>query len=300
MENDTFAVLMKKIVFIVNPIAGTKGKQRIIERIRELSAADASVEVLETAYAGHAEELAAQTDADIVVAVGGDGTVNEVARALVGTTKALAIVPCGSGDGLALHLGLSRDLEQTLHTVFHGHTVVMDYALCDGKPFFCSCGMGLDAIVSHRFANAAQRGLSTYVAEAFKAWRHFVPERYILTIDGEVRWQGAAAMISVCNANQWGNNARIAAGASVADGLLDIVVVKPFHLYQAPQLVYTLFAGKVRQCAQAECLTGKVVEVAREQSGPIHRDGDSFVAPSSFEVSIRPQQLRVVVDQAEV
>lgn len=291
---------MRQIDFIVNPIAGTKSKQRIVDMIRELNNVDAGCRVLETKHAGHAVDLAAQSTADVVVAVGGDGTVNEVARALVGTSKALAIVPCGSGDGLALHLGISRRPEQALQTVFHGRTVAMDYALCNNQPFFCTCGMGLDAIVSHRFANASKRGLWTYVTEAFKAWKDFVPEHYTIIVDGVVRWQGAAAMISVCNANQWGNNARIAVGASVTDGLLDIIIVEPFRLWQAPSLVYALFAGKVRQCPQAHCFKGAVVEVQRQHEGPIHRDGDSFWAPAHFQVVVQPQQLNIKVDQPEI
>ncbi|MDO4190444.1 MAG: diacylglycerol kinase family protein [Bacteroidales bacterium] len=288
--------MSRKISFIVNPIAGTKNKRQIVAMIRSLVRSDSrNYKLLETAYAGHAEQLATDSDADVVVAVGGDGTVNEVARALVGTNKTLGILPCGSGDGLALHLGISRNPKKALQTILDGRVAIIDYALCDHHPYFCTCGMGLDAVVSHRFANAAKRGLSTYVVEAFKAWRTFLPEHYIIRVDGKVVWDGDAAIVSVCNANQWGNRALIAAGASVADGRLDVVVVSPFRLWQAPAMVLALFAGKVRSCKKVHCFSGQNVDIIRDASGPIHRDGDSFVASDHIQVNLLMHQLRVIV-----
>ena len=155
------------IKFIVNPISGTKNKDEmptLIEQTIDKSKFD--YQVCFTEYAGHAAEMARQCvndGIDICVAVGGDGTVNEVARSLVHSQTALGIIPCGSGNGLGRHLCLPLDAKKAMEIINHAQIELFDYGLINGMPFFCTCGMGFDAFISLKFAEAGKRGPITYV-----------------------------------------------------------------------------------------------------------------------------------------
>ncbi len=287
---------MKKISFIVNPISGGKSKKKIIELIdRYIDRSRYEVEVLYTKAAGHATELARQSDADIVVAVGGDGTVNEVASGLVGSAKALSIIPCGSGDGLALHLGMSRNHRKAVQALNDVHIEHMDCATLNGRYFFCTCGAGFDALIGWNFAHASSRGLITYVRETARAWFSYHPDHYVVEADG-VRWEGDALMITVGNASQWGNNARITPLASVLDGELDVTVVKPFRLWRMPGLLVKLMTGRAHTAKMAVTLRARRIDITRTAvSAPVHLDGDPAMMGDGLHVEILPKSLYVAV-----
>lgn len=286
---------MKKISFIVNPIAGAKDKKKILSLIeKHLDRSRYSYEIAYTGYAGHAAELAASSDADIVCAIGGDGTLNEVARGIAGTDKVFALIPCGSGDGLALHLGISRKPLGAIRNINEGHVEAIDYGLIEGKPFFSISGTGLDAIVSYGFAQSPDRGLRTYITEALKVWKGFVFEKYKVTADSE-EWSGPAALVSVGNSNQWGNQARITSRASVTDGLLDVTIVKPFTTLQIPGIVIRLMTGKMHRCRHVVCLQGARITVERENGGPAHFDGDPMMLGTAIEWRAVPHALKMIV-----
>lgn len=286
---------MKKICFIVNPIAGAKDKKKILSLIdRHLDRSKYSFETAYTQYAGHATDLAAASDADIVCAIGGDGTLNEVARGVAGTDKVFALIPCGSGDGLALHLGISRKPLGAIRNINEGHVEAIDYGLIGGKPFFSISGTGLDAIVSYGFAQSPDRGLRTYITEALKVWKGFVFERYKVTADDQ-EWSGPAALVSIGNSNQWGNQARITSQASVTDGLLNVTIVKPFTTLQIPGIVIRLMTGKMHRCRHAVCLKGARITVERESEGPAHFDGDPMMLGAAIEWEAVPHALRMIV-----
>ena len=164
--------IKKKIRFIVNPISGTQGKDLILSLIDEKIDKDKFLwEVVYTERAGHAIEiaaLAAEENIDIVVAIGGDGTVNEVGRSLVHTNTALAIIPSGSGNGLARHLQIPMDPRKALELINEGEEDIIDYGKINGSDFFCTCGVGFDAFVSLKFANAGKRGLLTYLEKTLQ------------------------------------------------------------------------------------------------------------------------------------
>ena len=210
------------ILFIVNPISGQGDKTRIVSKLSRNNC-----RVVYTEYAGHAEKLAREADEDIVVAVGGDGTVNEVARGLIGTGKTLGIIPRGSGDGLALHLGLSHDLIRNIRTIEAGKTRLLDAATINGRYFFSVCGVGLDAIISERFAKSGRRGLASYIEQAIHSWKDHKSERYEIEIDGQ-RIEHEAVMVTIGNSDQWGHGARVTPLADSSDGILDITVVEDF------------------------------------------------------------------------
>ena len=282
--------------FIVNPISGGKSKQALLDLIPQVLPHGTSFEVLRTTGPGHATELARSSESDIVVAVGGDGTVSEVAQGLVGSGKALGILPCGSGDGLALHLGLSRRPRKALEVLARAQSVPMDYGTVDGKPFFCTAGVGLDAIVAHKFAHAPKRGLGTYITKAWETWKTYRGEEMEIEVDGEVL-HTRAVIVTVANAGQWGNQARIAPAASVKDGALDVTVVLPFRTVEIPLLATLLMTGQAARSRRVKCLRGKEVRIRRAGPGPAHYDGDPCLLGEEIAFGIETGRLRVVVPE---
>lgn len=281
-------------LFLVNPISGGRSKDAVIKEIRKAIQEGLDGEIRFTEYAGHATVLAREAEAGVVVAVGGDGTVSEVAQGLVGTGKALGIIPCGSGDGLALHLGISRRPAKALETLLEEHRETIDYGLVDGKPFFCTTGVGLDAEVAFRFAASGKRGLWTYISLAWNIWQHFTPETYTIDVDGEIL-TAPAVFVTAGNANQWGNQARITSLASVQDGLLDLTVVAPFKTIEIPVLAAKLLLGRAHTSRRATMLRGRRIVIRRAHGGPAHFDGDPCTKGTEIVAEAVPAALDVIV-----
>ena len=277
------------MLFIINPISG-KGKKA---KIAQLLLAK-GYKVAFTEYAGHAEVLAREATEDVVVAVGGDGTVNEVARGIVGTEKALGIIPCGSGDGLARHLGLSHNIEKALHTIEQGECKRMDTAEVNGRLFLSVCGVGFDAVVSERFAKSGKRGLANYIRQGLKTWRNYTPEKYIVEIDGK-EIDVEALFITVGNSDQWGNNAKITPLADCCDGILDITIVEKFGVLEMPWLALRLMTGTLQRSRKVHCYKGKEVRIIRECEGAAHADGDWYMESATLNINIHPSTLKVIV-----
>lgn len=288
---------MEKAVFIVNPISGGKDKRKILSLIEKgLDRKRYDFRIVATEYAGHGREIARDCAADVVVAVGGDGTVSEVAQGVAGTGKVLGIIPCGSGDGLALHLGISRNPRKAIRQLNTAEPAVMDYGTVDGHPFFCTTGVGMDAEVAWEFARAGSRGLSTYVRKTLSVWSRFQPGRYSLTVDGKEH-SIDATFITVANVNQWGNNAVIAPEASVTDGLFDITVLRPFRIWDIPGLALRLFTRKFTRSRKVMTLRGRSVLLRRSSAGPAHFDGDPIEMGSVIPIDIHPAAVRVLVPE---
>ncbi len=285
---------MKNILFIINPVSGGKSKDYVVKAIEEvMDKGRFSWEIIYTTHAGHATELARESQADIVVAVGGDGTVSEVARGLAGSQKAFGIIPCGSGDGLAFHLGISRNPRKAVRILMEGDVVKMDHGLIDGTPFFCTAGVGLDAEVAWKFASSGVRGLWTYISLAWKIWQNFRPDTYKIDVDGK-SIETPAVFVTAGNANQWGNQARICSLASVRDGKLDLMVVKPFRTIEIPVLVWKLMTGKAHTSRRVEMLRGARISISRTLEAPAHYDGDPCMKGKEITMEIVPSALNVV------
>ena len=176
--------MKKRILYIINPISGTQRKQGIAKLVEKLTDTNVyDLEVEKTQYAGHATliaQQAAQRGVDVVVAVGGDGTVNEVGRALVGTNTAMGIIPCGSGNGLARHLGIPINAKKAISVVNECVVHKLDYGTINDRPFFCTCGVGFDAFISEKFASSGKRGLLTYVENTLKSGLQYKPQEYVI------------------------------------------------------------------------------------------------------------------------
>lgn len=290
---------MKHIVFITNPISGTISKARIPELVESrLDHTRFTYEFVETAYAGHATLIAKEAAArgvDVVCAIGGDGTVNEVGRALVGTSTAMAILPCGSGNGLARHLLLPMDLKRCVDIINSDTVERLDSGVINGHPFFCTCGMGFDAFISMKFAEAGKRGVFTYVENMLREGLSYKPETYEIEDEmGSQRYQ--AFLISVANASQYGNNAYIAPHASMSDGLLDVIIMQPFSLIDAPQVTLELLNKTIDKNANIRTFQARHVHIHRSKPGLIHYDGDPLMSDADVEISVCPKSINIMVN----
>ena len=277
------------MLFIINPISGKGRKERIASFLKK-----EGCKVVFTEYAGHAEVIAREATEKIIVAVGGDGTVNEVARGLLGSDKALGIIPCGSGDGLALHLGISRIFKRAYRTIIQCKTALIDTCQINERPFFSVCGVGFDATVSEKFALSGKRGLANYIRQGLKTWSEYKPQKYRIHLDG-VEWENEAALITVGNANQWGNGAKITPLADISDGMLDVTVVDMFNGIEIPTLGLLLMTGRIEASHRVHCYRGQHITISRQFEGPAHADGDWFKAGTELDISIVPKSLKVII-----
>ena len=290
---------MKNIVFIMNPISGTVSKSAIPSMIEKLLDKELfSYDIRETQYAGHATEIANQAideGVDIVCAIGGDGTVNEVGRALIGSQTALAIIPCGSGNGLARHLMLPMDAGKAIKIINICEIHDLDYGIINEKPFFCTCGMGFDAFISMKFAEAGKRGLTTYLENVLKEGLKYEPETYEIEDEtGKKRYK--AFLISAANASQYGNNAYIAPQASMSDGKLDVIIMEPFDVLEAPQISIDMFNKTLDKNSKIKTFKTQHIHVSRKEPGLIHYDGDPVMTDADVDISIVSKGIKMVVN----
>ena len=294
---------MKKLIFIVNPISGTQSKELILNLLDEKIDKEKYIwDVVYTKRAGHAIEIAAQAaemKTDVVVAVGGDGTINEIGRSLVHTETALGIIPCGSGNGLARHLHIPMEPKKALEIINDGICDIIDYGKINGTDFFCTCGVGFDAFVSLKFANAGKRGLLTYLEKTLQESLTYQPETYELeTEDGTYKYK--AFLIACGNASQYGNNAYIAPQATLTDGLLDVTILEPFTVLDVPSLAFQLFNKTIDQNSRIKTFRCKNLRIHRSKPGVIHFDGDPMQADENVNIKIIQKGLRVIVPKTTV
>lgn len=292
----------KKIVFILNPISGTVSKAGIPDLIEERLDKDKfDYRIAETQHAGHATELAREAveeGVDVVVAVGGDGTVNEVGRSLINTKSAMGILPCGSGNGLARHLNLPMNLKKCVDILNYYDVKPLDYGIINDHPFFCTCGMGFDAFISMKFAEAGKRGVITYVQKVLEEGLKYEPETYDIE-DNEGTHHYKAFLVSVANASQYGNNAYIAPQASMSDGMLDIIIMEPFDILDAPQVAIEMFNKTLNKSSKIKTFKAKHIHIHRKKEGVIHFDGDPIMAGNDVDIRIVPRGIKVVVNPKE-
>ena len=279
--------------FIVNPRSG--GAARALHRVQAFAKA-LGADVVLTTHPRHATELAARAldeGCGLIVAVGGDGTLNEVAASLVNTPATLGLVPRGSGNGLGRHLGIHGSVEHALEILRTGRPRLIDSGLADGRPFFTAAGLGFEAEVSAHFNRLTGRGFFRYLSTSAKLWRRHVPEECWIECDGR-RVPARVFTLAVGNSDQYGNHALIAPGARVDDGLLDLTVVPPVTAWQALPLLARLFTGSLGHTRGVLRLQAARFVVGRPAPGLIHTDGETHSAGSRIEFTVRPGSLRVL------
>ena len=287
-----------KIAFIINPFSGIGKKEDLPTLIqRELDARFYEMEIVFTEFRGHGTQLAngfVEKGFQIVVAVGGDGTVNEVAQALVHTNCSLGIIPIGSGNGLARHLGIPMNTQKAIELLNRSESILMDYGMINDKPFFCTCGTGFDAYVSMEFAKGKKRGIMSYIEKIITGYFSYKSQNYHLLGDG-IDLKVKAFVLTFANASQWGNNAYIAPQASVQDGQLDISIMSNFPVIAIPTLALNLFAKNIDKDLFMTTLRSEEIRLMREESGPFHYDGEPYEEGKEIHVKTIPDGLRVLV-----
>ncbi len=290
----------KKIVFIVNPISGVGKKDQLPEVVdKYIDRESNDVKIVYTEYAGHAFEIAQQqavAGVDVVVAVGGDGTINEVARGLVESQTALGIIPCGSGNGLARHLMLPINMDGAMKIINEGVIHSLDYGVINNHPFFCTCGMGFDAFISKKFADAGKRGPLTYIENVLAEGLKYKPETYSITLDGNETEPLKAFLVSIANASQYGNDAYIAPKASMSDGLLDVVIMEPFDILEAPQVGIDLMNKTIDKSSKIKSFKAKDIHITRSAPGVIHYDGDPITEGTDLHIQLKSKGIRIIVN----
>ena len=292
---------MPRTCFILNPNAGPSQRHDMPALIAQhLGSENAGDYVVRpTTYAGHAIELARQAADEgfrVVVAVGGDGTINEVGSGLLGTSAAMGIIPQGSGNGLARHLKVPLSLPAALRRLLNPTFSRMDVGYLNGRPFFCTAGLGFDAHVSQHFAQAGSRGLLTYLRVTLREYRHFRPVAVRAELDGKVTvLETDCYVLAFANASQYGNNAYIAPLADLRDGLLDVCLIDALPAVRALRVSLGLALGNLPANKMADYYQIRQAHITAAAPLGYHADGEYLGHATEFEVSVSPLALEVAV-----
>ncbi len=291
------------VVFIVNPIAGTRQKDFILENIRHHLPKELATEIIFTEYPGHAFDIAREKvrqGITTIVAVGGDGTINEVASALVKTPCRLGIIPAGSGNGLARHLGIPLQVPEALQLIMNHRIQKIDAGKVNGKYFFCTCGTGFDASVGKKFSRDSRRGMLSYVRATIHQYITYSPKSYILKT-GHKKIKLKAFLVTFANSGQYGNNAYIAPNAVIDDGMLDLCILRPFPRSSTISLGLRLFFKNIDQSPYLEVMRVKNASLKRKgrKKITIHLDGEPMELPGKLKIKVVAQALHVMVPQAK-
>jgi len=292
--------LKRKALFIINPVAGGKKKDDVPELIaKNLDKSIFDYSIVYTDGASHANTIASDAigKVDIVIAVGGDGTVNEIASGIVGSDTVLGVLPYGSGNGLSRFLGVPMDPEEAIKNLNNWHVETIDAGKADGEWFFNMAGMGFDAHIAEVFSHDETRGFFTYVKSSFREIINYKAGNYQLDIDGK-HYERNAFMLSIANSSQYGNNAHVSPGASVQDGLLDVCIIKPFPMWRFLEMGIRMFTKTSTGSKYVEIIRGKNITIKREKPGTMHLDGEPRIAGTSVEVNVIPASLRIITGKS--
>jgi len=297
--------MKRKFLFFINPISGTKNKKRLADLIIKACAKKAlTFEIMHTNaegdYAFLRNKISTENITDIVIC-GGDGTVSTIVSFLLHTTVNVGIVPQGSGNGLALAAGISRNPEKALETIFNGKPNSVDGFFVNNTFSCMLSGLGFDAQVAHDFAKQKKRGLLTYIMLCFK---HFFSSKnysFNINVNG-TRISEEALFVSVANSNQFGNKVTIAPKASLSDGLLDLIVVKKTNrLLSAFYLVKHILLGKIQDEVSMMRSSNKIIylqsanlQIENAQKAPLHVDGEPVETAEVIDIKIVPNAFKLL------
>lgn len=289
--------LKRKALFIINPVSGGKKKDQVphlIEKHLDHDDYDYKIEFSTLDNEIRAIAIEGAKHYDIIVAVGGDGTVNETASAIAGTDKLLGIIPYGSGNGLARFLKIPMDAAKAIQLLNMGKVKAIDSAKLNDKWFFNMAGMGFDAHISEVFSRTKRRGFQSYFKSSIQEISKYKAQKYHLEIDGHI-YDRTAFMLSFANSSQYGNNAHVSPHASLHDGLLDVCVIKPFPAYRLPEMGLRMLTKTSESSKFVEIIRGRHIKVERAAPGPVHLDGEPSIIGANAHIEVFPGSLKVIV-----
>jgi diacylglycerol kinase (ATP) len=287
-----------KLLFIVNPVAGGKSKTSFADLIGSLLGNDLPYRIV--CWEKPDQDLKSlifnniETDTDVVVAVGGDGTINKIASVLINTDLALGIIPMGSGNGIARHLGIPINPEKAIGVLKTGNIINIDVCKMNKKYYVTTAGVGFDAYVSRLFHESAKRGFITYILISLRALFSYKQKKYTLQMGGE-KIKEKAFLITFANASQWGNNVFIAPDASLHDGMLDVVIIKKPDFFNIFTVSYKLLNKTINNSRFVKTIRTNDITLIRKKKGEVHYDGESDVMKKKIRFQVIPDALKVIV-----
>lgn len=297
-----------KTMFVINPVSGkgNGGKPRRIIRyidqeyrkagkahvIRIWDRPERIDEIVQEALEG---------DYSAIVAAGGDGTINEIGRRLIGKNVALGILPLGSGNGYARHLGYSRKYKRAVHQLLKAEPVAVDAGEFGGVSFMNNAGVGIDAEVIEKYSKANSRGFHTYLRLASKVFLNFKTFDCALTVDGirEYQWD-RLLLIDIANGTQWGNGAKVSPLSDIQDGWLEAVILQKAPFIEVPRLVKLLFQGKIYRHPNVKIIRGKTFEIRRANAGNAHVDGEPLELGTTIHAHVKEKSIRLLLPKTRV
>lgn len=293
----------KEYIIIINPISGKKGKNKISQKIEYFfNYTKIPHKIIFTKFKGEAPIIVKKylnKGHDTFIAVGGDGTVNEIAKALVNTGAKLGIIPKGSGNGLARDLKIPLKLDAALINIKNFNIKSIDYGMINNNYFFCTSGVGFDAHIGKVFSEASKRGFFTYLKLTIKEFLKYQAQSYKLKFDGK-EISRKAFLVTIANASQYGNNATIAPKANISDGKFNIVILKPFKLFSAAIIGLRLFNNTINKSKFSETFTCKNLVIEREKSDIIHFDGEPLIEDNILKINIFNNGLNVITPARKI
>lgn len=289
---------MKHLVFIINPNSGVD-RQKAIQRAIEhkLDTTKYTYELVHTKYAKHGTELAkeaAEKGAYAVVAVGGDGSVNDIVAGLINTDTALAIIPKGSGNGMARTMQIPLEEEAAIEVINKGNSIMMDIGFANGRPFISNAGVAFDALISKKFARSKRRGFAVYSWLVTKHMWTYNEWDWHITIDGK-HLREKAFIISVANGKQFGYNFQIAPDANWTDGLFDVIIINKFPKILGGMLVMRAMNGSITKSPYVKHYRGKEITIAHPQLKLMQTDGDAHPCDNKIHFYLEPGMQKVIV-----
>lgn len=280
--------------FIINPISGIRKKVSIVEELKKYLNEEINYGTSFTERADHATEIALEAvkrKVDAVIAVGGDGSVNEVGKALINTNVALGIIPCGSGNGFARHLKIPLQSKKAIQTINRFKIRTIDTGLVNNSPFLATAGLGFDAHIGQKFAAFGKRGFLSYLQVTANEFLNFKSKEYQLEIDGK-KLTVNAFLINFANAGQYGNNAWIAPTASVSDGKLEVCILEKFPPYNAPEIIFKLFSKQILNSSYYKVIQANEIKVLNAEN--FHLDGEPRKNKGKLLIQVVPNSLKVI------
>ncbi len=289
--------ITRRYYFIINPISGGRSKKDAVKYINEVMNEnqlefgigwwETGVKVADLVKDGISRGF------NTVVAVGGDGTINQVAKEIVNTDTVLGIIPFGSGNGFARHLGIKGHIDDQLQILLNGHIKTIDTGDCNGHFFINVSGIGFDAHVSHLFANTEGRGLMNYAKVSLKEARLYPEETFQLIIDGK-KLEETVFLISVANGSQWGNEFYIAPDAELNDGQLRCCLLNKPPLMAIPGLIKRFLTGEIAESKYYKDIPFHNLKINRPKEGPVHLDGEPIWLKEELEFKVVKDSLKVI------